>query len=315
MKTVILDRATLGDDLDINIPFDTQLIVYDKTADNEVSERIADADVVFVNKVRLNESNLADATELKLICEAATGYDNIDIPYCKRKGIAVCNVPGYSTYSVSQVTVAMVMSLVNHLPEYTRYSASGNYTKSGVANALTPVFHELNGLTWGIVGYGNIGARVAAAARAFGCNVLAFKRTPTDEVTCVDIDTLIEKSDIITIHLPLSESTKNLINSERISKMKKNAVLVNTSRGAVTDEEALCTAIEQNKIAGLGTDVYSKEPFDENSPYFRIKDCDNVCLTPHMAWGAYESRKRCFSQMLKNMEAFFNGEILNRVDI
>jgi len=315
MKTVILDRETLGADLDISVPFDTELIVFENTKPYEVVDRISDADIIFLNKVILNEENLSKAKKLKLICEAATGYDNIDIDYCRKRGIAVCNVPGYSTYSVSQVSVAMVMSLANHIKEYRSFTASGKYTESGSANSLTPVFHELNGLTWGIVGYGNIGSAVGKVAKALGCNVLAYKRTPTDEVACVDIDTLIQKSDIITVHIPLSDSTRNLINKKRIAMMKPNAIFVNTARGAIADEEALCEAVKNGKIGAIGIDVYSKEPFDEKSPYFNVKDLDNVCLTPHMAWGAQESRKRCFSKMIENTNAFLEGKILNRVDI
>jgi len=315
MKTVVLDRDTLGADLEISVPFDTELVIYDKTKPCEVIERIADADIVYLNKVILNEDNLSGAKNLKLICEAATGYDNIDIAYCKKRGIAVCNVPGYSTYSVSQVSVAMVMSLANHIREYSLFTSSGKYTESGVANRLTPVFHELNGLTWGIVGYGNIGSAVGKVAKALGCNVIAYKRTPTDEVECVDIDTLIQKSDIITVHIPLSDSTRNLINKERISAMKPNVIFVNTARGAIADEAALCEAVKNGKIGAIGIDVYSKEPFDKESPYYEIKDFDNVCLTPHMAWGAQEARKRCFSKMIENTIAFLEGKTLNRVDI
>ncbi len=314
MKIVILDRLTLGDDLDISSASQFgELIVYDSTNPYEVSSHIADADVVFVNKVKLNESNLGEAHNLKLICEAATGYDNIDVEYCRKKGIAVCNVPGYSVYSVAQVTVSMVLYLVNHLKEYTGYTADGTYTNGGCANILTPVYHELLGKTWGIVGYGGIGSRVGEIAKALGCNVLAYKRTHVEGVECTDIDTLVEKSDIITIHIPLSDETGNLINEERIGNMKKNVIVVNTARGLVTDEVALCKALKNGEIAGLGADVYSKEPFDKESPFYEIKDYSNVCLTPHMAWGTAEARERCFEEMLLNMEAFFKGEMRNRV--
>ena len=314
MKISILDRLTLGDDLDISSASQFgEVIVHDSTSPDEVSAHIADADVVFVNKVRLNESNLVEAHNLKLICEAATGYDNIDVEYCRKRGIAVCNVPGYSVYSVAQVTVSMVLYLVNHLKEYTGYTTDGTYTNGGCANILTPVYHELLGKTWGIVGYGGIGSRVGEIAKALGCNVLAYKRSPVEGVECTDIDTLVEKSDIITIHIPLSDETRNLISKERIEKMKPGIVLVNTARGLVTDEKALCNAVKNGRIAGFGTDVYSAEPFCENSPFYEIRDMDNVCLTPHMAWGSIEARERCFAEMLLNTEAFFKGEMRNRV--
>lgn len=316
MKIAVLDRLTLGEDLDLSESKKYgEVVIYDKTEPEEVEEHIGDADVVFVNKVKLNETNLKNAHNLKVICEAATGYDNIDVGYCKSRGIAVCNVPGYSVYSVAQVTVSMVLSLVNHLPEYTGYTKSGVYTDNGNANILTPVYHELYGKTWGIVGYGGIGERVGEIAKALGCNIMAFKRTPVDGVECTDIDTLVEKSDIITVHIPLSDSTRGLINSARVDKMKKSAILVNTARGGVLDEAAVCNAVKEGKIAAFGSDVYSTEPFAKDSPYYSIKDLDNVCLTPHMAWGALEARQRCFREMLANMNAFFGGETRNRIDL
>ena len=314
MKIVVLDAITLGEDLDISKALQYgEMTVYDNTNPEDVAYRINEADVIFVNKVRLNEENLKDAKNLKLICEAATGYDNIDTAYCKRANIAVCNVPGYSVHSVAQVTVSMVLYLANHLPRYTGYTKSGEYSSGKGANILKPVFSELYGKTWGIVGYGAIGKKVAEVARAFGCNILAYKRTPVDDVKCCDIDYLVENSDIISVHIPLSDETRGLISQEKIAKMKKSAILVNTARGLVTDEKALCTAVKEGKIAGFGTDVYSLEPFPIDSPFYEIKDLDNVCLTPHMAWGAKEARERCFNEMLINMQAFFNGEERNRV--
>lgn len=316
MKIIVLDRLTLGEDLDISAASAFgEVICYDKTEPDEVAQHILDADVVFVNKVKLNAENLKCAAKLKVICEAATGYDNIDTAFCREKGIAVCNVPGYSTYSVAQVTVSMVLSLANHLTEYTRFTKDGTYSDGKSANILKPVYHELYGKTWGVIGYGGIGSRVGEIAKALGCNVLAFKRTPLEDVTCVDIDTLIEKSDIITVHIPLSDATRNLISKERIAKMKKGVILVNAARGAVTDEAALCEAVKNGDIAAFGTDVYSAEPFRKDSPFYAIRELDNVCLTPHMAWGAKEARERCFSEMIKNMKAYFDGEIRNRVDL
>ena len=315
MKIVVLDRLTLGDDLDISAAKDFgQVTAFDKTDIGEVQAHIDDAEVIFVNKVKLGEHNLKNAANLKLICEAATGYDNIDLDYCRKKGIAVCNVPGYSVYSVAQVTVSIVLNLVNHLKEYTGYTSSGEYSKGQSANILKPVYHELYGKTWGIVGYGAIGSRVGEIAKALGCKVIAFKRKKTEEVECCDIDTLLKKSDIITVHIPLSEETRGIINKDRIAKMKKDAIFVNAARGGVVDEAALCDAIKAGKLGGLGADVYTQEPFGEESPYYEVKDYDNVCLTPHMAWGAKETRERCFSEMILNMKAFLAGERRNRVD-
>lgn len=312
MKIVVLDAKTLGDDIDVSV-LGTDIAVYDTTPAELVSERIADAEVVVLNKIKLCESNLKDAENLKLICVAATGYDNIDTGYCKQKGIAVCNVKGYSTHSVAQLTVSMALSLVMHLSEYNEFVKNGEYTKSGVANRLSPTYYEVNGKVWGVVGLGNIGRQVAKVADALGCEVLAFKRTPDEAYNCVSLSELMEKSDIISVHLPAGDDTNGIISKEMIEKMKKNAILINVARGAVIDEEALCDAVLDEKIAGIGIDVYSKEPFGEDHPYNKIMDLDNVILTPHIAWGAYESRQRCLSEIKLNIESYFKGERRNRI--
>ena len=213
MKITVLDSATLGDDLDLS-PLSAvgETEVYKNSAPDEVEGRISESDVVVINKIKLNESNLSSAKKLKLICIAATGYDNIDVAYCKKAGIAVCNVVGYSTHSVAQITVATVLSLACHLPEHGETVKSGRYTESGVANSLVPVYHELAGKTWGIVGFGNIGRQVGRVAEAFGCRVLANRRSGGDG--CVSLEQLCRESDIITVHTPLSDSTRGLISRE-----------------------------------------------------------------------------------------------------
>lgn len=312
MKITVLDAKTLGDDIDVNILGD-DVDAYGTTAPSEVAERIAESHVVVVNKIRLFEDNLKDAKNLKLICVAATGYDNIDTEYCKKRGIAVCNVVGYSTNSVAQLTVSMALSLAMHQKEYSDFVRNGQYTKSGVANRLTPTYYELAGKTWGIVGLGNIGRQVAKVAEAFGCKVIAFKRTPDDSYECVELSELMEKSDIISVHLPASDATNGIISRDMIGKMKKTAVLVNVARGVVCDEEALTDAILEDKILGIGIDVYSREPFGKEHPYSKILDRDNVILTPHIAWGAYESRVRCLEEIKENIERFFAGDKRNRL--
>lgn len=312
MRVVILDGKTLGDDINLNI-FGEDTTIYGTTEPDLVAERIADAKVVIINKIKLGEHNLKDAKNLKLICVAATGYDNIDTAYCKENGIAVCNVVGYSTQSVAQLTVSMALSLVMHQKEYNDFVKSGAYTKSGVANRLSPTYYEVAGKTWGVVGLGNIGKQVAKVAEALGCKVIAFKRTPSEEYNTVSLPELMEKSDIISVHLPASSETNGIISREMIAKMKKNAILVNVARGSVTDEEALCDAVLEGRIGGVGVDVYTKEPFDEAHPMNKIKDLDNVILTPHIAWGAYESRVRCLDEIKKNIESFEKGEIRNRI--
>lgn len=316
MKITVLDSDALGRDLDLT-PLNSvgEVTVYNYSTPEEVKQRIADCDVVILNKIKLNESNLGYAKNLKLICIAATGFDNVDVAYCRENNIAVCNVVGYSTNSVALITMSLALGLVSHLREYNDYVISGEYTKSGIPNRLEPTFHELDGMTWGIIGLGTIGKKVAGIAQAMGCKVIANKRTKIDGYDIVSVDEIMEKADIISIHTPLNEGTKGLISAEKIAKMKKNAILINVARGAVCDEKALAEAIKNDKIGGIGVDVYSTEPFGVDHPFYEIKDYKNVLLTPHNAWGAYEARERLLSDIVENIKAFKNGEKRCRVDI
>lgn len=314
MKITVLDVDTLGDDLDLSVINSLgEVEVYNLTLQDEVIDRITESEVLILNKVKLNENNLPYAKKLKLICITATGFDNVDISYCSEHNIAVCNVVGYSTESVVQLTMSMAFALCTNLMSFNNYVHSGDYTKSGIFNHLKPVFNEMCGKTWGVVGLGNIGIKVARMARELGCNVLAYKRSPVEEFECCDIDTLCKKSDIITLHTPLNEQTMHLINEKRLSSMKDGVVLVNVARGAVVDEEAVVKAVESGKIGGLGVDVYSTEPMLADSPYQRLLGRENVILTPHMAWGAIEARQRCIDEIALNIKSFVNDEKRCRV--
>ena len=315
INIVVLDAATLGADLDLS-PLDAvgSVTVYKNTPPESINERLENADVAVINKVKLNETNLSGLKNLKLICIAATGFDNVDTAYCRKAGIAVCNVVGYSTDSVAQLTVAMALYLTNHLYEYTDAVRTGRYSAGKTANILTPVYRELAGKTWGIAGYGNIGKKVGKIAEALGCKVIVFKRTPDKSAECVDLDELCRRSDILSIHLPLNNETRGVFSAEKLTLMKRDAILINVARGAVTDEAALADSVKQGKIGGIGVDVYSAEPFTETHPFFAIKEYPNVCLTPHMAWGAYEARKRCLEEIIMNINSFFAGDKRNRVD-
>ncbi len=314
IKIVILDAATLGADADISV-FDKlgEVTAYPLTEPTDVAVRIKDCDVCIINKVKLSGEVLANAKKLKLICVAATGYDNVDTDYCKKNGIALCNVAGYSVHSVSQLTLAMVLSASVNLNQFRNSVSDGSYSRGSVQNILTPVYHELLGKTWGIIGFGGIGRRVAAAAEALGCRVIVNKRTPVEDATCVSLDEILLQSDIITIHTPLTEQTRSLIGENEIAKMKDGVFLVNVARGAVTDENAVAKAVESGKIGFFGCDVYSVEPMPTAHPFYRIKDLENVCLTPHMAWGAFESRARCINEICENIIAFYNGGNRNRI--
>lgn len=316
MKIVYLDAKTIGEDIDLSIVKNAgDAVIYPNTPQEEVKNVITDTDVIIVNKLKLNESNLKYAKNLKLICVTATGYDNIDIEYCKAHNIAVCNVVGYSSHSVAQLTIAMALNLSMKLSNYTEYVDDGSYTKSGIANKLSPTYSEMQGKIWGVVGLGAIGRQVANIASALGCKVIAFKKTPDNTIPCCNLKYLFKKSDIISVHLPLNNETRSIIDEEMISLMKKDAILINVARGAITDENALANAILEDKIGGIGIDVYAQEPFSETHPFYKLLGNKKAFLTPHMAWGSLEARTRCIEQVVDNIHKFYNGEIKNRLDL
>ncbi len=317
MKIVLLDTATLGEDTDLSpmglIGEDVSVVAYANTPAELVAERLSDAEVAVLNKIRLNASNLFSAQRLKLICVTATGYDNIDTAYCRERGIALCNVPAYCSNSVAQVTAAIALSLVNRLTDYRNFVHSGAYTASGVANSLFPVYHEMSSLTWGVVGGGSIGSRVAEIATALGCRVLMCRRKPDSRYEQAHIDILCREADILSLHVPLNEDTRHLINEKRLALMKPSAIVVNMARGAVMDEAAVALALKEGRLGGLGADVYSTEPFGEDHPFFSLLGRSDVCLTPHMSWGAKEARDRCIAVICDNIRSYRSGGDRNRI--
>ena len=316
MKIVILDRESIGFDTPLDELSELgTLDIYDSTSPADIPERTKDANVIIINKVRITSEIIENAKCLQLICVFATGYDNIDIEAAKRHGVAVCNVPGYSTDSVTACTVSTTLALLTNLRVYNNYVISGEYSTSGKPNMLTPVFHDASGKTWGIVGCGDIGGSVAKVATALGANVITYQRHKHPFYPTVSLDELCAKSDIITIHCPLNNESRALINASNIQKMKSNVILVNAARGAVLDEAAIASAVKEGRIGGFGCDVYSTEPFPADHPYSEIKSLDNVLLTPHCAWGSFEARSKCIEIIRSNISNFYNGKILNRVDI
>lgn len=315
MRIVILDGDTLGPGLDLS-PLKAlgETEYHAATAPEEIPERLREADVALVNKLRLGPQNLAGNRSLKLICIAATGYDNIDVPWCREKGIAVCNVAGYSTDSVAQLTAAMALYLTEHLGAYTAAVRTGRYSLGTTANILSPVYHELRGMTWGIAGYGRIGRRVAEIARVLGCRVLCWRAHPGPEDPFVPLEELCRQSDILSVHLPLNDGTRGLFSRELIGLCKPSCLFINAARGAVADEAALAEALTAGRLGGLGIDVYSIEPFPETHPFYAIREREDVCFTPHMAWGGMETRQRCIREIGENIAAFLAGERRNRVD-
>ena len=314
MKITILDAATLGDDIDFSLFRELgELRVIPMTAPCDIAENCCGADVIILNKIKINRDTLPMPTTVKLVCVAATEVDNIDLAYCQEANIGVCNVKGYCSDSVAQLTLAMALSLVCHLPEYHRFVATGAYGKTRFPNHLKPTYHELAGMTWGLVGYGNIAKRVAAVADALGCRVIVYSRSASSEHENVSMDELCRRADILSLHVPLCEETRHLLDRRRISLMKPSAIVINVARGAVTDERALADAILENRLGGLGADVFSVEPMPFDHPFVSIFDRDNVCLTPHMSWGSFESRKRCMEEIFDNIRTFAQGGRRNRI--
>lgn len=316
-KIVILDGKTLGEISLEKLSEIGEVRYYDTTDISEVKERVREANIVLTNKVVLNRENLSEANNLEFIAEVATGFNNIDIEYAKEKGIGVANVAGYSTNAVVQHTFASTLALLDEVTYYDNYVKSGEYSKSGLFTCLDRPYYEIEGKTWGIIGLGNIGKKVAKIAEAFGAKVVYYSTTginSNNDFSRVSFDDLLSKSDIISIHAPLNENTLGLINYEALCKMKNSAVLVNMGRGPIVVEEDLARAIDEDRIRGAALDVFEVEPIKINSPLLTMKNKDRIILSPHIAWASVEARERLFNEVVENITAFYNGEIRNRVD-
>lgn len=305
-KIVMLERDNIGEDVDLTY-FEQlgELTVYGTTQYEQVKERIKEAEVLVINKIPMNEATLEDAKNVKLICVTATGTDNVDMDYCAGRGIAVKNVRSYSTESVVQHTFAMFFYLSEKLRFYDDYVKNGEYINCPRFTFFGETFHELYGKTWGIVGLGEIGARVAEIAQVFGCKVIYYSTSGVNnnaKYERVDWDTLLERSDIISVHAPLNDKTKHLFTYDAFRKMKKSAYLLNVGRGPIVKEEDLCKALEENLIAGAGLDVLEKEPMVPDNPLFSIKDSRKLLITPHIAWATTEARNRLMKNVYRNIE-------------
>ena len=316
MKIAVLDAGTLGDDLSLS-PLSAfgEVSVYRETPPELVAARISDADIAVLNKVRLGAENLGEAKRLKLICITATGFDNVDVAYCRSVGIGVVNVVGYSTDSVAQITLSLVLSLYSRLREYDAFVRTGAYSAGTAHNRLIPVYHELAGKTWGVVGYGNIGRKVAAVAKALGCRVVCTRKNATgnEPDSVLPIEELLRVSDVVTLHVPLNDGTRNLISRERLSLMKPDAILVNAARGGVWDEAAVAEALLEGNLGGIGSDVYAVEPMAKDHPFSALAGSDRAIFTPHMAWGAYEARVRCLDDICRSIRSFLSGGTRSRI--
>lgn len=289
-----------------------EVTYYGVTNEDEAAERVRDSDIVLCNKTLLNRNNLKEARNLKYIGLFATGYNNIDIEYCKERGIVVCNSPSYSTDSVAQLTFSLILELTNRVCDYRELVDKGDWIKSRTFSMFPIPLIELAGKTLGIIGFGSIGRKTAEIALAFGMKVIAYNRSEktAEGVEFTDLDTLLSQSHIVSLHCPLNAQSQNLINEKTIAKMKDGAFLINTARGPIVDEQALANALNSGKLAGAGVDVLCKEPMSEECPLYKTKNC---IITPHIAWAGLETRERLLDIVFGNIESFLQGKTINNV--
>lgn len=310
-KICILDALTLGEDADLSA-FQAlgEVSVYDSTAPEQIVERIKDCEIIVTNKVVLNASNLPYAPQVKLICVAATGTNNIDLEYTRSQNITVTNVAGYSTHSVAQHTFAMLFYLLESPAYYDSYVKSGQYAKSQIFTNLARPFWELTGKTWGIIGLGTIGRTVADIARAFGCQVIYYSTSGQNrnhDYSRKDLAELLQTADIVSIHAPLNKQTFDLLNYQRLQLMRPNAILLNLGRGNIVNEADLARALDEGLIAGAALDVLEREPIGRENPLLKIKQPDRLFITPHIAWSSREARETLVKEIAHNIESFLEG--------
>ena len=308
MKLVFLDTKTIGEDIDLSA-YDAlgEVVKYGFSTLEEIPERVKDADVLIVNKIAINEQTIGTAKNLKLVCVTATGTNNLDKEYLKKRGIAWRNVAGYSTESVTQHTFALLFYLLEKIRYYDDYVKDEKYINDTVFTHFAEHFNEVNGKTWGIIGLGTIGRRVADIAKAFGARVIYYSASgsPAQEgYEQVDFETLLTTSDIVSVHAPLNEYTKDLMDREAFAKMKKTAIFLNLGRGSIVVEQDLYEALETGEIAAAGLDVLCEEPMSETNPLAKIKDSKKLIITPHIAWASVEARNRLMQIIAEQIREF-----------
>lgn len=316
MKIVVLDGYTLnpGDLSWDELASLGELVVYERTPKEKVPERAKDTPILITNKTILDRENLKNLSQVKYIGVLATGYNVVDVEYCKQKNIVVTNVPGYGPKTVAQMVFAHILELTNRVYAHHLSVIKGKWSKCVDFCYWDYPLVELSGKTLGIIGFGQIGREVARIGHAFGMNILVKTRTKPqtlpDYVKLVSLDELISQSDIISLNCPLTPETENMVNEDFLNKMKKTAYLINCSRGQLIDEQALVKALKEGQIAGAGVDVLSEEPPPANHPFF---DCPNLHITPHIAWATKEARQRLLNIAVDNVRSFLQGKIKNRV--
>ena len=304
MKIIFLDRKTLGNDINLN-QFSRlgEVIFYDFTKPEDVLERVKDADVVVTNKAIVDKNTMKNSN-IKLICITATGMNNIDLDYAKEKNISVKNVAGYSTASVAQLAFSYILQFVQKINFYDNYVKSGEWENSDIFTNNDKPFYELSGKTLGIIGLGNIGKEVAKIATAFGCDVIYYStsgKNNDDTYENVTLDTLLQKSDIISIHCALNEQTNNLLNKNNLDKLKNGAILLNLGRGGLINEQDITDTLNNGKDIYFATDVTTVEPIEKTSPLLTIQNKERVIITPHIAWASVEARTRLMNLVYKNI--------------
>ncbi len=317
MRAVFLDYDTVSNG-DLRIASLTAampgLTFHGSTNDAEIAQRIADAEIVLLNKFKLSRERLQAAPSLKLVCIAATGTNNVDLLAARELKIGVCNVRAYCSQSVMQQIWAMILNLTQHVPEYTRMAKDGSWGRSNIFTLLAQPIRELSGLTFGVVGWGELGRAAARAAQAFGMRVVIANRPGGPRETGrYDLDELLAMSDVVSLHCPLTPATRGLIGRRQLELMKPDALLINTARGGLIDGHALAAALKAGRLGGAGIDVLSQEPPVDGDPLLD-PDIPNLVLTPHIAWAAREARQRCLEQIAANVEDFLAGGRRGRVD-
>jgi len=303
MKISILDAKTFGADADLSV-FDTlgTIQTYQTSSYEQTLKHINDADVVITNKVVIDQ-HIMDNSSLKLICVAATGMNNIDLEYAKQKGIVVKNVVGYSTASVAQLTFALALDFIQKLSYYKEYTLSKQWCKSEIFTHIDKPFYELENKTWGIIGLGNIGAKVASIASSFGCNIQYYSTSGANNNTQyknISLDELLKTSDIISIHCALNDVTNNLINNKNLNLLKDEAIILNLGRGGIVNENDISDELNSNRLY-YGTDVVTKEPIEESNPLMNVENKERLIITPHIAWASKEARTKLINSIKDNI--------------
>lgn len=317
MKIVVLESKSVGDDVTFSA-FEKfgEVELYPQTSKEEMVARSRDADVLIANKLPFCEETLKEAKNLKLVCLTATGFNNLDGEYLKKRGIAAYNVAGYSTEGVAQHTFALLLYLYEKLRYYDDFVKSGSYIGCGMFSYFGVAFNELKDKTWGILGLGAIGRKVAEIASAFGCKVICCSASgkiydsPYEQVS---FDELLKRSDVLSVHAPLNAYTNQIMDKGAFAKMKSSAIFLNLARGLIVNEQDLADALNNGEIAAAGLDVLAEEPMNPDNPLLNIQDSQKLFITPHIGWAATETRKRCVDEVCKNIRRFLDGDLTNRI--